>query len=123
VVTNGGDRPQIPTNIPQGKPLAERLPAVHDGSVAVQVSFTFRRDASPVHNRSDSYVSLDVVPSGNVTFKGAVSISHSNSSKCSAGWFWAEAGTIIPETAVEIARKVKKIRVIALSLFTVAVAE
>jgi len=37
-----------------------------------------------------------------------------------AGSFWAEAGAIVPQTAVEIARKVRKILVIALSLFTLA---
>jgi hypothetical protein len=69
VSTKDGDKPQIPTKIPQGKPLAERLPSpwsAQPSSVAVQVSFTFRFDASPVHNRSDRYVSLDFKPSGNV---------------------------------------------------------
>jgi len=34
VLTNGGDKPQTFTNTPQSKPLAETLPAVHEGKVA-----------------------------------------------------------------------------------------
>jgi hypothetical protein len=79
--------PHLSPLIVHGKPVADTLPWFHPGKVPLHSSLILRADASPVHNRRELNVSIDVVPSGvrYVLDTGAASISQTKLTNCCAG--------------------------------------